>query len=170
MNTPMRVEWTVPDEAKRAAAREALNRDLQDWNSDIKIAICRARDASEKFEIAAKRFPDLDAVIVHYGTLLSVRYVPEQWGLRTFQRGGIDLGTTGAQPVKLCESKWVALVATEDGTREMDPRDLRVMWPMSASDPIGGVVSWDELERRKGSRAEHAMAVVDWAQRHADHH
>ena len=173
MQIPMRVEWTEPDEAKRAAARERFQRDAEHWRDGLSLELeglhrraMMTRSPQERADAIASAYPDLAADITHFGTLLAMHYVPEQWGVKMYQRGGLDLGSTGAQPVKLCEAKWVALVATEHGTREMDPTRLRVMWPMSAGDPIGGVVSRDELERRKGSRAEHAMAVVDWAQRH----
>lgn len=158
MMHPMRVEWTVPNEAKRAAAQEQVERDAADAKVRARMdmrypykALIAARSHEERNAILLGAYPDLDAEIVHYGTLLSIRYVPEQWSLRTFDRGGLDLGTTGSAPVKLCGAKWVALVATADGTVEMDPRTLRVMWPMSAGDPIGGVVTAEELARRERS-------------------
>src|ERR1044071_441015 len=127
---PMRVEWTVPDEAKRAAARERVERDIErsrtDRSSDLHRVMLACRP-DERDAILSRRYPDLHAEILHYGTLLSIRYAPEQWAMRTFARGGLDLGAAGAAPIKLCDAKWVALVATQDGTVEMDPRNLRVM-------------------------------------------
>lgn len=155
MMHPMRVEWTVPDEAKRKAAAAQIEQDAADWQCGMRTntrypyrAMVAVRDGEERSEILMRAYPEMQAEIIHYGTMLSIRYVPEQWGVRTFARGGLDLGTTGSAPIKLCDAKWVALVATEGGTVEMDPRNLRVMWPMSAGDPIGGVVSADELRRR----------------------
>lgn len=168
MMHPMRVEWTTPDEAKRSAAAAQIERDAADWQRGIRSgtrypyrALVAARGTEERSDVLARAYPDLHAEIVHYGTLLEVRYVPEQWGVRTFARGGLDLGTTGSGPIKLCASKWVALVATEDGTREMDPTKLRVMWPMSAGDPIGGVVTGDELRRTLEAQQAHVTAALD---------
>lgn len=154
MMHPMRVEWTVPDDLKRETARAQMERDIESWRSgmpskpDLRRVLIVSNSPEERNAALVRHYPDLHADIVHYGTLLSIRYVPEQWGVRTFVRGGLDLGTTGSAGMKLCDAKWVALVATADGTVEMDPRTLRVMWPMSAGDPIGGVVSAEELARR----------------------
>lgn len=149
---PMRVEWSEPDREKRAAANTCVSADIANIRAagmalaglaDLERALLLCQSDEEKFTIWARRYPDLNAETLHYGTLLSVRYVPAQYGVTYDQRSG------RATTHELCKSKWVALVATADGTKEMDPMTLRVMWPMSAGDPIGGMISPDELRRRR---------------------
>jgi hypothetical protein len=36
----------------------------------------------------------------------------------------------------------------------MDPTKLRVMWPMSAGDPIGGIVEHDERARNQARQSK----------------
>lgn len=155
MMHPMRVEWTVPDETKQAAANVAMQRDAQRMASGgvdadlelLHVALVRAR-TDERAAILARHYPDLAATVTHYGTLLSVRYVPAQFGAiydQTTRQSGV---------LRLAEAKWVALVATADGTREMDPTTLRVMWPMAGGDPIGGTVDQDKRAREDAARRE----------------
>lgn len=163
----MRVEWTLPDEAKRGAARKQMVRDVERLHSgnrlsdmdglDMKLADCRTEN--ERALVWSRRYPDLDATITRFGTLLSVRHVPAQYAARHYDRGGIDLGTTGVTAVKLCEARWVALVATETGTVEMDPITLRVMWSSARGDQIGGIVDPSEITRRGATRAENIAAL-----------
>lgn len=151
MMHPMRVEWTVPNEAKRSAARERVNAAIERSRTDRSSELYRemlACDPDRRDEMLANRYPDLRAEIVYFGTMLSVQYVAEQWGVRAFDRGGLDLGTTGATGIKLCSAKWVALVVTPDGTVEMDPRNLRVIGPAVDGEPMSGVVSASELAVR----------------------
>ena len=143
MMHPMRVEWTAPDEPKRAAAQLQVDRALSPGPGQD-VALHRDLTLAHpwgKSAVLAARFPDLAAVVHHFGTLLSIRYISEQWGVVTSARGS-------GVPVLLSKSRWVALVATAEGTREMDPLNLRVMWPCAPGDPIGGVVTAEELARR----------------------
>jgi hypothetical protein len=148
MMHPMRVEWTVPDEAKRAAARDALDRDRRNQTNGLAFSLISARGIAEQHEIVSRRYPDLEAVVVHFGTLLSIRYVPSHLGYEE-RAGSLPQVRSFAVP-----ARWVALVATADGTREMDPTKLRVMWPMSAGDPIGGVIDLDQRAREEAARRE----------------
>jgi hypothetical protein len=146
MMHPMRVEWSEPDQAKRLAANNKVTEDVKLIRNDrilgrladlagLERSLMLARGESEKFRIWARRYPDLEAEIVRFGTLLSIRYVPAQYGVTVGSMSG------RATTHKLCDSKWVALVATQHGTQEMDPTRLRVMWPSAPGDPIAGVVT-----------------------------
>lgn len=160
MMHPMRVEWSLPDECKRKQAlddvakvqsRMVRHRANEIYNLDaasIEFELASKCTSAERDNVWLRRFPGLGAEVVYFGTLLSVRYVPAQYAARHYDRGGIDLGRTAVTADQLSKSKWVALVATESGTKEMDPMILRVMWPMAPGDPIGGIVSESELARR----------------------
>lgn len=158
MINPMRVEWDVPDTERRRVAGRAMDddirriqlRDNHDPGLEMELAACRS--GAERERVLLRRYPDISATVTRFGTLLSVRYVPEQWGVRS-RMGGFDSQITLTDSVKLSEAKWVALVATEKGTVEMDPTTLRVMWPCAPGDPIGGVVTASEL-RRRGETAD----------------
>lgn len=82
---PMRVEWTVPDEAKRKAACAQIEQDAADWQQGMRTStrypyrdLVMARDGEERSDILMRAYPDMHAEIVHYGTMLSIHYVPEQ--------------------------------------------------------------------------------------------
>lgn len=142
MINPLRVEWSTPDEARRAAAREQAERDARRdahrlGMSQVEHDMLTCRPG-EREAVLIRHYPDLGAEVHNFGAMIDVRYVSEQWGVRTFSRGGMDLGTTGSVPLKLCDAKWVALVVTEDGTREMDPRTLRVCGPVIPGDALCG--------------------------------
>jgi len=94
-------------------------------------------------EILARYYPDLNASKTFYGTLLSVRFVPVQYGVT------VSPNTGNTKVHRMGADRWVALVATEHGTQQMDATTLRVMWPMSAGDPIWGEVTEDEIARHE---------------------
>lgn len=130
MFKPIPVEWVTPNVDARDAAERAMMAEMQQLSArkdhrelDRRLSACTS--AEERREVWLARYPDLEAVTVHRGTLIAVHYAPAQWAARHFQRGGLDLGTTGIAPVKLCEAKWVGLVLTERGIVEMDPAILR---------------------------------------------
>ena len=150
MMHPMRVEWTVPDHAKICAAQNAVNHDMERMSvrgsdrvpigaaiPDLVVlmrALACAANAEERDRIWHSRYPDLSATVTHYGALLSVRYVPAQYAALLTPRGAMI-------SKELTAARWVALVATADGTVEMDPTKLTVKWPMAAGDPIGGTIA-----------------------------
>lgn len=156
MMHPMRVEWPVPDWPKISSANEAISRDLRRMSDPFRLpdlemlqmALSAATDAAGRDAVWRRRYPDLTATVTHYGTLLSVRYVPSHLGYEE-RDGSLPRMRSFAMP-----ARWVALVATADGTVEMDPTKLRVMWSMSAGDPIGGIVEHDERARNQASQSK----------------
>lgn len=165
MTPSYRVQWTEPDHDKQRAARGKFKRDMTDRRHmresglEKRLAACHA---SDRDRVIAELYPDLDAVVVHFGTLLSVRFVPAQYGL-----SGPDLNSA-QRSIKLCDDRWVALVATEHGTAEMDPRKLQVMWQCAPGDPIGGIVSADELSLQAREPSDHRDAMRILATRLAE--
>jgi hypothetical protein len=157
---PMRVEWVAPDGARRLAAFKEVERDREGMHqasrtgggdADLELlrrSLAGVRTDAEIERVWHARYPDLGATVTHYGTLLSVRYVPAQHGVTSDQKSG------RVTKHELSPAKWVALVATADGTVEMDPTKLRVMWPMSAGDPIGGIVEHDERARNQARQSK----------------
>lgn len=166
--TPIRVEWTVPDEARREAARAMVQRDRErhadrSYGADHALAATRSED--ELVAVWLQRYPDLEAVTTHFGHMISLVHVPAQYAARTFERQGLDLGTVGIAPFKLSEARWVALIATEAGIVEMDPRVLRVPGLPNVSGPVGGTLSRvaladrEERNRKNGLQAERFDAL-----------
>lgn len=149
---PMRVEWTEPDykrrhEATAAMADEQARVSRGDFGAHAEMEDLRRELAlahpSERAQIWHSRHPGLSAVKTFYGTLLSVRYVPAQFGV-------VPSARAGSVTVQMSEAKWVALVATDLGTQEMDPTKLIVKWPLAGGDPIGGTIGSDvEVERAR---------------------
>lgn len=139
LTEPMRVEWTTPNLPKQQAARRSADQAMRDPNSDIKAALMLARDQEEKAAVIERAFPDLGAFDRHFGTMLALEYVPEQYGY------AINHSTDMAHSKRLREAKWVALVATEHGMREMDPATLRVLWAMAPGDRVCGTVTGNEI-------------------------
>lgn len=158
MMQPMRVEWDEPDEAKRKAANEAVERDIAYMENNrtmgIEQALMNCRTPAERDEVWGRRHPDLHATITYFGTLLSVRYVPAQWGIAV--SGELSLSRSiSSRAVEMTRAKWVALIATATGTREMDPTTLRVMWPSAPGDPIGGRIEDDAVMRARRIASEY---------------
>lgn len=162
MMHPMRVEWTVPDHTKIEAAEKMPRADAIRINGPfvdadlelLKVALIRVRTDAERDEIWCRRYPDLAATLTYYGTLLSVRHVPAQRGV-TF-----DPQTRRTAIHEISSDRWVALVATADGTREMDPMKFRVLWPMSPGDPIGGIVDLDQRARDDAAQREYVSSFA----------
>jgi hypothetical protein len=131
----MHVEWTTPDEERRRAAHVEMRRQ----SGDLNHLMMSFRTKEERDAALVDRFPDLEAVVTHFGTMLSMAYIPAQHAVA--YAGGFSSGTTGnAYKMELSKARWVALVATEDGTVEKDPTTLKVLGRYSGGDPICGRV------------------------------
>lgn len=116
---PVRCEWTLPDEAKRTAALDAIARDGRRHDTDLDILAASTVNKADRHALMVRRYPDLDAVTCHHGLLLSVRYVPAQYAFGVQPAGKLVTD-------RIAPAKWVALVATETGIIEMDPLMLTV--------------------------------------------
>lgn len=129
--TPVEVEWDEPDDDRRRAAAEAVDRDRaavaahregKALGGDVRnlvASLVRADLVGESVDdVWAARHPDLRAVVVRRGLLLGVERRIDGWEIS----GSAQRGFHRVTPV---DARWVALVMTDVGCVELDPSTLR---------------------------------------------
>ena len=122
-----RVWWTRPDETKRnaAAARAVAAAQLKSRQ------MTSFKTPEELFDEAIAAEPDADAVREYFGVLLTVpTYVPGH--IETDERDG----SLPRYRNRVVPARWVALVATSTGVREVNPLELQVIGAWQPGEPI----------------------------------